>query len=216
MSSLRVPVFFGSILTLVVLIIQNRAPVYQLTVLGMRFRPLGLGFLVAIAVLSGVVLGAMLQRMGPKRSPRASRQIGSEPEVQTFGSIPKDSVQAEDDDPFDFEEEEEPTSQDEPESNPPVSSNKGWDTSAPSSWTEEATQESFWSRRGNPRPKPERSGKASVTPLRPKAKRDNPEPNSVMDAEYRIVTPYERQTDDGDDGFDEDFFDDFFDEEEKP
>ena len=96
MSGLRVPVFFGSILTLVVLVIQNRTPVFEITLLGFRSQPLPLGLLVAIAVTAGIILGAILQRIGGRRiarkSPPAASETYSGPaEFQTFRSIPEPS-----------------------------------------------------------------------------------------------------------------------------
>ena len=214
MSGLRVPVFFGSILTLVVLVLQNRTP-FQLTLLGMQSQPLSLGALVALSVLSGVALGAVLQRTGgqpsSRRSSRSSQPRVTEPysgpeEFQTFRATPQSEGgdQRDDDDEVEVE-------------RPPSESRiKGWDVSGSQSWTEQANQAEqegrFWSRANE-----KKSRRGSVTPInsnrnRDKSKTVNQEDSeSVMDAEYRIIPPEQPGRDDG---FDDDFFDDFFDEDD--
>ena len=219
MSGLRVPVFFGSILTLVVLVIQNRTPVFEITLLGFRSQPLPLGLLVAIAVTAGIILGAILQRIGGRRiarkSPPAASETYSGPaEFQTFRSIPEPSN--EDFDSPDQTHEEADTA---PPSRPMSSdsTSKGWDTEMSSSWTEQSEKMDeegrFWSR-SKPSSRP-----GSVTPFNRKRKQDKSpaksnNPDSVYEAEYRFVTPDPQSKNQGNnDGFDDDFFDDFFDEE---
>lgn len=208
MSGFKVPIFFGTILTLVVLVLQNRTPAYQLMLLGIRFRPLPLGLLVAGAVLSGLFIGVIIQRTD--RRPRlnakpknAPRDVQSAPEVQTFGTIPQTSAPEESESP-----------------SPRTSGTNGWDTSASSSWTEKSDDlgNSFWSRPAKAKSRKKQTGVASVTPINPdlatpKSSKDGHDGDSdpmMVEAEYRIVTPYERE---GTDEFDDEFFDDFFEDE---
>lgn len=213
MSSLRVPVFFGSILILVVLVLQNRTPVFQITLLGMRSRPFELGILVAIAVLSGVLLGAILQRTGSRRStgrarskPMPTSSYSGPAEFQPFGTTPEtpssDTGEAGPQDGLDAE----PMSQ----ASEDATSAKGWTSGASKSWGEQSESEGrFWSQ-------PDK-GPGSVTPIQSKRDRkktrqpaDETEP-SVVDAEYRLVTPAQPESENG---FDDNFFDDFFEEDD--
>ena len=234
MSGLKVPVFFGSILTLVVIVLQNRTPTYQLMLLGAQFRPLPLGLLVAGAGLSGLFLGAILQRTGRRphpeaRSRSASREVSSPPGFQTFRTIPRtpDSDDPETDE-FDFNQPADrefttsPETLTEETSSTRPSTTKGWDTGVSSSWVEDAKEQesrSFWSRPAKGQSRRKRTGFGSVTPINPNlnsskaSNAGNGEASdpAVVDAEYRIVTPYQREETDE---FDDEFFDDFFEEEQ--
>ena len=215
MSGLRVPVFFGSILTLVVLVLQNRTPTFAVTLLGIRSQTLPLGGLVAIAVISGILLGSILQRTG-RRSRSNSRTKAYQPttdydgpaEFQPLRSVP-DSDEDETDESDEWDEAN-------VFSSPTKMKAKGWDSGVSESWTEQAEEAEgrFWSRR-EARPQ-----HGSVTPINLKRNRDESEAEdrpSVFDAEYRIVPPAQQEQEnrkperrDQDSGFDENFFDDFF------
>jgi hypothetical protein len=224
MSGLKVPVFFGLILSLVIVVLQNRTPIFELTLLGMRFPPLPLGLLVAGAVLSGLFLGAILQRTGRRaiakpRPPSTPREGSAMPEFQTFRQSPDGPIfQDSDSDEFDFDNPD-PEPVERPEQ-PPVSRStgaKGWDSGGSSSWagSSGATEEGFWSRPAKAKPRKRRTGSGSVTPINPDLTSPPSSNNArgtdpgIVEAEYRIVTPIQRA--DADE-FDDEFFDDFFEE----
>jgi hypothetical protein len=224
MSGLKVPVFFGLILSLVIVVLQNRTPVFELVLLGMRFPPLPLGLLVAGAVLSGLCLGAILQRTGRRasakpRPPSAPRDGSAMPEFQTFRQSPDGPVfQDSDSDEFDFNDTDpEPLGRPEKPSSARSTGAKGWDSGGSSSWTgsSDATEEGFWSRPAKAKPRKSRTGLGSVTPINPDLSSPQSSKNTegtdpgIVEAEYRIVTPIQQADTDE---FDDEFFDDFFEE----
>lgn len=224
MSGLRIPILLGSIGSLIVLVLQNRTPVIQLTFLGMRSRPFSLGLWVTLALIIGVIVGFMVQMgsaLGAKpvearTANRTSKRANSQP--QGFRSNPTQDFE-----PTPFE----PTPlETEPTIDSTSAQNYGWESPTSTSWNGEQERGSeFWAAPEKPkaRPRAQRRDDGGLaknqypTPgpstNRISLERDDTMPTPVVEAEYRVVTPYSRFEGQDDDEFDDAFFDEFFDEE---
>lgn len=206
MSGFKIPIFLGSILGLMLLVIQNRTPVIQLTFLGMRSRPFSLGLLVAVAGLAGLIIGLILQR-----GSNGSTASTSRPKSTSKRSTPNTMFNRRG-----FRSQSQTTA-----TEAETSAAKGWDTAPSTTWDGQPQKsdesEGFWAA-----PKKQKNRDLFRTPRRSSRDREpkrrslahEDEANPVVEAEYRVVsTPYSRYEAE-EEGFDDAFFDEFLEEDE--
>ncbi|MCM1981903.1 hypothetical protein [Lyngbya confervoides] len=193
---MRIPIVLATLVALTALILQNRTPVLQLTFLGLQSRPFSLGLWAAAALGVGVGLGLFLQLLFLPAS-RASGQNERSPRSDRFSRRRRPAA-----------------------AQSSGTQAGGWNTGGTSSWSEQAEQQEaedrFWSApEKSVSPNPRRSRESAADLDRPSAEAvpSPPSPDqTIVDAEYRVVsTPYSRPNQDSDENWDE-FDDDFFDE----
>jgi uncharacterized integral membrane protein len=182
---------------IVTLVLQNPAPMIHLVFLGMRSRALPLGFWVVLAGGAGLITGLLVQGLvGSRAETRTSNR--------TSGTNRSSKRRPSDPQPTKLFENNWDTGETDWEGNPQTTRRKKkqfWST--PSDRTPEPAAEP----RGDRDPSAKES-RADAPGENDKKKRTNTK-NSVVDAEYRVVSPYQRPGGEEDDEFDDDFFNEF-------
>jgi hypothetical protein len=171
----------------VTLVLQNPAPMIHLVFLGMRSRALPFGIWVVLAGAAGIFTGLLVQGMVGSGSTKTK--------TVTSGSARPSKRRPSDPKPTKLFENNWDTGETDWEGNPQSTSRK---------------KKQFWSTPSDRDQSPKES--RSDSPQESDQKKRTNAKKSVVDAEYRVVAPYQRPGGDENDEFDDEFDDEFFNE----